>query len=228
MSRFSISIKSFGERAILIEWPVEVCNRILNDILVFEKQLKKFYKNDAEFIVAYNSLTIVYYTQIDFLVQHDKLLQVYNASDTDTQISSKQWRIPVCYDGDFGIDLEEVCQKLKLSKSELITLHTASVYTVYGIGFLPGFMYLGGMPTGLEISRRATPRLNVKKGSVGLAGKQTGIYPQESPGGWNIIGQCPILMFNPNVEPSMPFKVGDSVRFKAIDQDTFFAMGGEK
>jgi len=224
MSRFSISIKSFGERAILIEWPVEVCNHILNDILAFEKKLKKIHKKDTEFVVAYNSLTIIYYAQIDFLIEQDKLLQEYNTSDTDIRISSKQWKIPVCYDGDFGIDLEEVCQKLKLSKSELITLHTASVYNVYGIGFLPGFMYLGGLPAELEISRRATPRLNVKKGSVGLAGKQTGIYPQESPGGWNIIGNCPIPIFDGSKQDPCFVSVGDKVQFYKVSKSEYDLM----
>ena len=128
------------------------------------------------------------------------------------------WRIPVCYDAEFGIDLEEVCSTLRLSKDELIKQHTSYQYIVYGIGFLPGFMYLGGLPESLEIPRRAEPRLQVAKGSVGLAGKQTGIYPQDSPGGWNIIGNCPIPLFNPSLKDPCFVKVGDKIQFQKISR----------
>lgn len=103
-----------------------------------------------------------------------------------------------------------------MSTKELIEMHTKQPYLVYGIGFLPGFMYLGGLPEALETPRKSTPRLAVPKGSVGLAGKQTGIYPQDSPGGWNIIGNCPIPIFNINKEPPCFINVGDRVQFYPI------------
>ena len=131
------------------------------------------------------------------------------------------WKIPVCYDVDFGLDLQETANQLQLSITELIKYHTSPRYTVYGIGFLPGFMYLGGLPHQLEIKRKTTPRLHVPRGSVGLAGRQTGIYPQDSPGGWNIIGKCPIPMFNLKLENPCFVNVGDQVQFYAINRAIF-------
>ena len=129
--------------------------------------------------------------------------------------------MPVCYDTDFGIDIEEVAINLKTSVSEVIKRHTSNEYTVYGIGFLPGFMYLGGLPENMESKRRAIPRLKVRKGAVGLAGKQTGIYPQESPGGWNIIGNCPIPIFNIKSEEPCFVQVGDKIKFTPISRAAY-------
>ena len=114
--------------------------------------------------------------------------------------------------------MEELAEKLGMSVDEVIQLHTTSRYTVYGIGFLPGFMYLGGLPSDLEIPRRSEPRLQVRQGAVGLAGKQTGIYPQESPGGWNIIGNCSVSMFSSKNDPPCFVNVGDKVQFHAIEK----------
>jgi len=100
----------------------------------------------------------------------------------------------------------------------LIQLHASQQYTVYGIGFLPGFMYLGGLPKDIEVPRRSSPRLQVAKGAVGIAGKQTGIYPQESPGGWNIIGNCPVDMFNVDRDKPCFVSVGDQIQFYSISK----------
>lgn len=221
MSLYPINIKPFGDKAILIEWPNEVSNLTLNDILGFEKKLRKTEFKGTEFIVAYNSLSIIYNAMIDFSEVRERLLSLYNILETETSPAPKSWKIPICYDAIFGIDLDEVCKSLKLPKDKLVALHTGSIYTVYGIGFLPGFMYLGGLPLELEISRRATPRLNVTKGSVGLAGKQTGIYPQESPGGWNIIGNCPVPIFDATEEEPCFVSVGDKVRFYEISKSEY-------
>jgi len=128
------------------------------------------------------------------------------------------WTLPVCYDLEFGMDIEEAANTLKISVEELIKQHTSHQYVVYGIGFLPGFMYLGGLPSSLEIPRRAEPRLKVQKGSVGLASKQTGIYPQDSPGGWNIIGNCPVALFDPSKKDPCFVKVGDKIQFESISK----------
>ena len=103
-----------------------------------------------------------------------------------------------------------------MSITQVVETHTDQTYTVYGIGFLPGFMYLGGLPESLEVPRKETPRLRVEQGSVGLAGKQTGIYPQESPGGWNVIGNCPIPIFNVDQPEPCFVDVGDRIQFYSI------------
>ncbi len=221
MSKFSISIRPFGVHAILVEWPNEVDEIILNDILKFKNYLETSCLDVKkwEFVAAYNSITLILRKEpIDFNRLIPRLKQWHGECGESKAKQKYLWRLPVCYDTDFGIDLEEVAEKLSLTISELIKQHTENVYTVYGIGFLPGFMYLGGLPKSLEIPRRSTPRLKVQKGAVGIAGEQTGIYPQESPGGWNIIGNCSVPMFNPKDENPCFVNVGDKVQFYSIER----------
>jgi KipI family sensor histidine kinase inhibitor len=124
----------------------------------------------------------------------------------------------VCYDLEFGPDLESSAAYLGIDPSELIRRHTAQAYPVYGIGFLPGFLYLGGIPESIKLPRKKHPRSKVIKGSVGLANQQTGIYPQDSPGGWNILGNCPIPLFDPLRNPPCFIELGDTIRFRSISR----------
>lgn len=220
MNTYPINIKPFGERAVLIEWPNKVSESILANILDFMDVFKELKIEGWEMSVAYNSLTMVYnQDHIDFEETKALILDCHAKQETSKiQRTQHLWTIPVCYDLEFGIDLKEAAKTLNLSIEELIAQHTSNEYVVYGIGFLPGFMYLGGLPSSLEIPRRAEPRLRVTKGSVGLAGKQTGIYPQDSPGGWNIIGNCPVQLFNPKEKSPCFVKVGDKIRFESISK----------
>ncbi|WP_394749167.1 5-oxoprolinase subunit PxpB [Spongiimicrobium salis] len=221
MNTFSVSIKPFGKQAILIEWPNEVNEAILNDILQFEHHLKKNCLDMAlwECIPSYNSITLVALKEpIDFKSLERNVFKWYAEIKNVSLAQRYLWRLPVCYDTDFGMDLEEVAGHLGHTIDKIIALHTAQQYTVYGIGFLPGFMYLGGLPKALEISRKETPRLKVPQGAVGLASRQTGIYPQESPGGWNIIGNCPVTIFNVENDPPCFVGMGDKIQFYAISK----------
>lgn len=220
MKSDTIAIKPFGEQAISIEWPNRVEEAILNDILEFKTYLKDHLDSDDwEMVPAYNSLTLINKAaNFEFDELQHQLQDWYSRKKESTSKEHFLWELPVCYAADYGIDLQEVSEFLGLTIEALITLHTSIEYTVYGIGFLPGFMYLGGLPKHLETPRRSTPRLKVSKGSVGLAGKQTGIYPQESPGGWNIIGRCPISIFDPTKNPPIFVNVGDKIRFFEITQ----------
>ena len=135
--------------------------------------------------------------------------------------------LPVYYAPEAGADLEALAERAGLSVQEVIELHTGTEYRVYAIGFAPGFAYLGQVDERIATPRLATPRVRVPRGSVAIAERQTAVYPAESPGGWNLIGRCPVPMFNPRAEPSMPVAVGDSVRFAAIGRARFLALGGE-
>lgn len=217
MNKYPITIKPFGQNAVLIEWPHKVEELILEDILRFQTLLESEIENDWEFIPAYNSLTLINLkTAIDFSTIEEKLLKMYTNVGDASKRQNYLWKLPVCYDLEFGIDLVGLSEELKISVSELIEMHSSYEYIVYGIGFLPGFMYLGGLPKNLETKRKSEPRLKVTKGAVGLAGKQTGVYPQESPGGWNIIGNCPIPIFNVKSEEPCFISVGDKIKFEAI------------
>ncbi|SEO70149.1 5-oxoprolinase subunit PxpB [Mucilaginibacter sp. OK283] len=129
--------------------------------------------------------------------------------------------IPVCYGGSFGPDLEEVADSHHISIAEVIKLHNAATYKVYMIGFVPGFAYLGGMDERLATPRKAAPRKLVPAGAVGIAGQQTGVYPLDTPGGWQIIGQTPLKMFDRDRRQPSLLKAGDMVVFKAIDIQEF-------
>lgn len=121
--------------------------------------------------------------------------------------------IPVCYGGEAGPDLEKVAQLHGLSPDEVVRRHAEAGYRVYMVGFVPGFAYLGGLAPELATPRRATPRERVPAGSVGIGGSQTGVYPQDSPGGWWLIGRTPLELFDPGREPAALLSLGDAVRF---------------
>ncbi len=221
MKDHPLTIKPFGEKAILVEWPNEVNDSILKDILQFVEAFQKVHASNWELVPAYNSVTMVWLpkSSIDFKTSKTLILETYqNRILSSIEKEHFLWKLPVCYEAEFGIDIQEASEALNLDVEELIHQHTSNEYIVYGIGFLPGFMYLGGLPESLQIPRRKEPRLHVAKGSVGLAGKQTGIYPQDSPGGWNIIGNCPIPIFDAAKEKPCFVSMGDRIKFESISK----------
>lgn len=132
--------------------------------------------------------------------------------------------IPVCYGGPHGPDLDEVCQLHSLDRDAVVRLHTAADYLVQAIGFVPGFAYLHGLPEPLVTPRRTTPRTEVAAGSVGIGGAQTGVYPFATPGGWNVIGRSPAVLFDVARRPAPLLRTGDTVRFVEIDAGAFAAQ----
>ncbi len=130
-------------------------------------------------------------------------------------------RIPVCYDERLGIDLENIVAKNNISVDEIIQKHTEEIYLVYCLGFLPGFAYMGKVHESIQIARHASPRKEVMAGSVGIAGMQTGIYPMNSPGGWQIIGRTPIKIFDHNPAILGKLKAGNRIQFYPISFSEF-------
>ncbi len=133
--------------------------------------------------------------------------------------------VPVCYEAEFGPDLEVVAQQSQLSPREIALRHADAAYQVRCVGFTPGFPFLSGLPKALATPRRAAPRLAVPPGSVAIGGAQTGIYPLSSPGGWNIIGRTPLRLFDAAREPAALFQAGDRVHFVAITGAEFARWG---
>ena len=133
--------------------------------------------------------------------------------------------IPVCYGGDLGPDLDDVARAHGITPDEVVALHAGAEYLVYMIGFMPGFAYLGGLPERIATPRRQTPRTAVPAGTVGIGGRQTGVYPLVSPGGWNLIGRTPVKIFDiTRDEPTLLF-TGDRVRFRPMSRAEFEAVG---
>lgn len=216
MPNYKLSYKSFGEFSILIEWPSEINEAILLDIIDFKSKIEDSV-NLQEVIVGYNSLLLVSGYKIHDLDEKMYALnELYHQTSKIKISKSKHWEIPVCYDLEFGVDLEYISKTNNIKVEEIIKLHTERTYTIYFIGFLPGFLYLGGMNDKITIPRKSTPRLKVPKGAVAIGGNQTGIYPEESAGGWNIIGNSPISFFDVKKKNPCFGKIGDTVSFKSI------------
>ena len=135
--------------------------------------------------------------------------------------------IPVCYDAEFGFDIADVASHCRLPVEEVTRRHSSAEYAVATIGFTPGFPYLAGLPAELETPRRAAPRPSVPAGSVGIAGIQTGVYPMNSPGGWQIIGRTPLRLFDPTKPSPALLTAGDRVRFRPITREEFYASAAD-
>jgi inhibitor of KinA len=213
---FSLRFFPYSDKAILIEWPEEISETILQDIRAFKDKVEK--QQPCEAVMAYRSLLLIYIGKIAFKEVVETLEKLYqNREHLDAK--PKQWKIPVLYNPKMGWDLEAFCAQKQISVAELIRLHTSVVYRVFAIGFLPGFMYLGGLDQKLWMPRHSEPRTKVPKGSVGIGGQQTGIYPQESPGGWHLIGNAPVQLFNPHRKNPCSISVGDTIKFSAISEE---------
>jgi len=138
--------------------------------------------------------------------------------------ASQTIEIPVCYDPEFALDIDDVARRANISASEVIRLHSSAEYHVACIGFVPGFPFLTGLSKKLATPRRDVPRKEIPPGSVGIGGAQTGIYPLRSPGGWNLIGRTPLRLFDPERNPPALLHAGDVVRFRAITREEFEAL----
>lgn len=218
MSDFELTYKQFGERSILIEWPSIINEKVLYDVVYYQDAIKKQkIKHIVEVKSAYNSILVNYvYTINNFYDTVSTLRSLYKPQKTIIKQETTLWKIPVCYDTKFGLDLEELAAVKQFSKEEIISLHSEAIYTIYFIGFLPGFYYLGGLPEKLHQPRRASPRLQIKKGAVGIGGNQTGVYPNVSPGGWNIIGNSPINFFDVSKSKPCFGSQGDKIQFEPV------------
>ena len=221
-----ISIRPYGDQAILVNFEQRIDPIINKQILALKGALERANIKGINYMIpAYCSLTIVFLPEIiDYQILKKVIEQL--AIDTklvETEVASRQLRIPVCYEQPYALDLLELCEQKGMTATEIITLHLSQTYRVYMLGFLPGFVFMGKIPSELECSRKETPRLKIPAGAVGLAGFQTGIYPSISPGGWQIIGQTPIQLFNPTLEQPFFFQVGDEVQFYAISSDELVA-----
>ena len=177
----------------------------------------------VELIPAFTNVTVIYdplrAEYKDVVAKIRRVVDVLPEQSTGGEARTVE--IPVCYGGDFGPDLESVAERNRLSPDEVIAIHCESTYPVYMIGFAPGFPYLGGMSERISAPRLDSPREKIPAGSVGIAGKQTGIYPIETPGGWRLIGRTPLRLFNPAHDPPSLLEAGDLVRFAAINREEF-------
>jgi len=204
-----------GDAALLVEFANEISEPVNRQVQALAHALALARRPGlGEAIPAYRSL-LVYYDaqQLAYADVQEQVAALAARSQAITLPQPALKEIPVVYGGEFGPDIAFVAQHNNLSVEQVIRLHSAATYRVYMLGFSPGFAYLGGLPEALATPRLPTPRTRVPAGSVGIAGQQTGIYPQATPGGWRIIGRTPLRLFDPAQDPPTLLQAGDLVRF---------------
>jgi KipI family sensor histidine kinase inhibitor len=212
-------LKPLGDSTILIQLG-DAIDPILNQRVQTLSALLQSIPAVVETVPAYCTVLVHYdplatpYNQIKNLIE-EKISQL----DESTRRPFRRLEIPVHYGNASGPDLEPAAATLALSPSELIRLHSEREYTVYMMGFTPGFPYMGILNEKLTMPRMSTPRTRVPAGSVAIAGSQTGIYPVDSPGGWHILGHTPLKLFDPMSESPFLFSPGDTVKFIPIEGD---------
>jgi len=228
----SFRIYYLSEHALTIEFGQEIAEHIFRKVHGFNNLLyRQPFPGFVTTVPAYATLTIYYdilkvaaadMAGMDcFEKVSGYLTMLANAQKNTPVPKSAPIAIPVCYGGDLGPDIDEVASLNQLSAQEVIQLHSAATYLVYMIGFVPGFAYMGGLDEKLATPRKTTPLKAVPAGSVGIAGQQTGIYPLQSPGGWQIIGQTPLVLFDVHRPQPSLLKAGDRVIFKSISLQEF-------
>ena len=230
MSDLKHSISIAGENSLILYFGDRPSDAIASQVAQVVDQLRlSIGEVLIDLVPSYASLLVIYNPVIS---DHHLVRAAMRAALGSLTVSNAQQRgslviLPVYYSVESGPDLQGLADGAGLSVDEVVAIHQQTEYRVYAIGFAPGFAYLGEVDERIATSRLATPRQKVPRGSVAIADRQTAVYPAQSPGGWNLIGLCPQRMFDPNLTPSMPVQVGDRVRFDAIDQQAFLALGGE-
>lgn len=238
-------MEPLGDRAIIVrlgERPDETFQRIVTLIAYLDDHPLP---GQVEVVPGYTSVAIYYEpAEIEPLIEaadrlapvefpcpydyvRDRLLDILRTLDARDAPPAREVEIPVCYGGDCGPDLEDVARLNGLTAQEVVEIHSSASYVVHMIGFAPGFPYLGGMDPRIAAPRRDAPRPSVPAGSVGIAGVQTGVYPIETPGGWNVIGRTPLKLFQPERDPPSLLRAGDIVRFRPISKEAYARWEGQ-
>jgi inhibitor of KinA len=226
------TIHPLGDMALTVAFGNVIDSNINKQVLaIFERLQQLAFPFVLDVVPAYSSISI-YYDVAQVLHHTNEYRTAFDAmsvlmenvitfTDALPEESTRLIKIPVCYSAEYGPDTAAIAKGKEISVETLIQIHTSKNYRVYMVGFLPGFPYLGEVDDRIAVPRKAQPRLKVEKGAVGIAGKQTGIYPQSSPGGWQIIGRTPIELFDSSNETPSLLRPGDTVQFYSITAHEF-------
>ncbi len=225
----NVKILTAGDSSLLIQYD-SVIDPAVNARIAATVQLmrEQHIEGVVDIIPAFCSLLINYDPRVisydEMRTRMEKILSVEVAAG---QRKKKIYEIPVCYGGEFGPDLETIAEHAGLSVQEVIDIHISTDYLIYMLGFLPGFTYLGGLDERIHTPRLANPRVRIPAGSVGIGGSQTGIYPMDSPGGWQLMGMTPVRTYDPDREIPILVEAGDYIRFVPVDRAEYERIRAE-
>jgi inhibitor of KinA len=222
-------VQSLGDSALIVEWrgfgPSEALSTVHAAVAALSQASPPGF---IEAVPGFQSVAVYFDPMKAGLDElRAAVAKILSRLSVPEATTARQIQIPVCYEAEFGLDLERISQHSSLSIEKIIELHSSADYTVQLIGFVPGFCYLAGLPKSLEVPRLSSPRVRVPAGSVGIGQDQTGVYPIEIPGGWNLVGRTPMRLFSPESQPPALLQPGDSVRFFRISLEEYNRRRGE-
>ncbi len=222
----NIRILTAGDSSLLVEFGKEISPEINRKIAATVQLMKEQHiEGVVDMIPAFCSLLVNYDPRV---VRYDKMKKrLESLVRMDIKVGAEKRRIfeiPVVYGGEYGPDLAAIAQHAGLSEAEVINIHSSQDYLIYMLGFLPGFCYLGGLDERIHTPRLANPRLKIRAGSVGIGGSQTGIYPLDSPGGWQLMGMTPVKTYDPDREVPILVEAGNYIRFVPVDEAEYLRI----
>lgn len=219
-------ILTAGDSSILIEFGKEISPEINARITAVVHLIKEQHiVGVVDVIPAFTSLLVNYDPRVLSYSQLRKRLEKLLTIDVAAGTSARMIiEIPVCYGGTYGPDLDYIAEHAGLAKDEVVKIHASRDYLIYMLGFLPGFSYLGGLDERVHTPRLANPRIKIRAGSVGIGGSQTGIYPMDSPGGWQLLGMTPVKTYDPEREIPILYEAGDYIRFVPVTEAEYKAI----
>ena len=221
-----IKILTAGDSSLLIEFGNEISPKINEKIAATVKLMREQHiEGVVDIIPAFCSLLINYDPRVIGFEELQTRMKALLKMDIKGEARQKRvFEIPVCYGGEYGPDMENIAKNAGLTEEEVIQIHSSRDYLIYMLGFLPGFTYLGGLDERIHTPRLSSPRLKISAGSVGIGGSQTGIYPLDSPGGWQLMGMTPVKTYDPEREVPILVEAGDYIRFVPVSEEEYLRI----